>query len=104
MSLSRRNFLKGAVISLAAIGVAKLPLAATVGKEAHGEGYGEFVDVPKGHMANLVYVYIEADLPDPVGGVITLAPNTEYVMMNPISTTHMLRGPLSTSINGKGAA
>ncbi len=85
MSLSRRSFLIGAAASIAAVGLARLPLSNSIGREIQGE-HSEY-------RHDIVYVYIEADLPDPIEGVITLAPNTEYRFMNTISSRHALRGP-----------
>lgn len=88
MSLTRRSFLLGAAASIAAVGLARLPLSNSIGKQIQGEQseYGQ----------DIVYVYIEADLPDPVDGVITLANNTEYRFMNTVSMRHPLKGPGAT--------
>ena len=84
--ISRRNLLKAFAVSTLAASVHAIakPFEAAIGKLKH----------------NIVHVYSEADLPTPVDGVITMQPNTNYVIMHTISTKNMITGPLSASVQG----
>jgi len=96
MNITRRTLLKTIGIGTA---VAALPISAlgsfvtptlSVAVDSDGNNY------------RLVEVYSESDLPAPVDGVITLADNTEYKMMNavnPFYNNHTLSGGPNTTFS-----
>ena len=49
-------------------------------------------------VSNIVYVHRVDDLPAPVDGVINLAPDTDYHLMNPLLLPHSINIPQSSRL------